>query len=42
MVAGVWVWSTQATSGRAMCTALWMTKPGGLTVYGLGSTIAPL
>jgi hypothetical protein len=27
MPARVWVWITQPTSGRAPCTALWITKP---------------
>jgi hypothetical protein len=32
--ARVWVCSTQPTSGRASCTALWITKPAGLTGKG--------
>ena len=30
MPAGECVWITQATSWRALCTALWMTKPAWL------------
>ena len=25
-----WVWITQPTSGRPLCTALWITKPAWL------------
>ncbi|MNL50260.1 hypothetical protein D3C87_1732620 [compost metagenome] len=32
--ARVWVCSTQPASGRASCTALWMTKPAGFTGKG--------
>ena len=37
----VWVWSTQPTSGRASCTALWMVNPAGFTEYGVSMTTSP-
>ncbi|MCY1412836.1 hypothetical protein D9M71_282540 [compost metagenome] len=36
--ARVWVCSTHWASSRAAWMALWMTKPAGLTLYGVGST----
>ncbi len=34
-----WVCITQPASGRASCTALWITKPAGLTGKGESSSL---
>jgi hypothetical protein len=39
--AWVWVWIAQATSGRAICTAPWITKPAGLMLYSVGLRMVP-
>jgi len=37
--ARVWVCSTHCASGRASCTALWITKPAGFTGKGVSCSL---